>query len=704
MSQVWCISSKALARFHSRYPTRLVFLRRSISILMLTAILLSLPCWFSAPESTLLPTSQAQTNGPFLVIQGEPDATSDPPYVQTYVSVIDRSDAHSISDLTSAAFHLQESGTDVNVNSVSYEPIGLAVAIVVDRGGISAPGDGRIKEATDLARELVNRLTVVGDSSDDMVAIVGVGEEGVLQPEEDFTYNPVDTNLIQNALIEMEGETVRGGTPLYEGLDEALRLLTENTDGTIRDVLSHRRKIIIVFSDGIDPDFSDEAREGDIIRKAEDNGVSIYAIGMAHRNRQLNAEKNLVRLSDQTHGLYLLHNSDESHQQVLDLFDHLMTQRNQYLITHQTRLSKGEYALRIEVETPVGSAETKTSFSSILETPRLTLIAPTDNLSITVPYSLTQRAFLTTTVTLQAQVQAQDGAERYPTEVRYLANGNLIGSSSAAPTFDFVWDLSALKSPSDDLQQEKYTLTAEANDAYLETEMKSAPINIRVQWEAKEVPVTERMVEEGKHSWWVILILMGVFLALLILLILIIRTRGEMAQRVVQRTTSALRGVTRRLGDIPQHASAKLVIIQGANVGKEFRLGAPVVKFGRDPQFGDFALYDEFVSNPHFSIQMDQTQFYITDEGSTNGTRVNRMLIPPHQRVLLQPDSIIEVGQTRLQFKRLGGTTRHLGAQDAGDARWTPPPTQPAPPPSGAGTPTVPAQKGGPTQVIPPEQ
>ena len=98
-------------------------------------------------------------------------------------------------------------------------------------------------------------------------------------------------------------------------------------------------------------------------------------------------------------------------------------------------------------------------------------------------------------------------------------------------------------------------------------------------------------------------------------------------------------------------------------MGREFRLAAQVVKVGRDPQFCDFALYDEFVSNPHFSIQLEQTQFFITDEDSSNGTRLNGMPIPPQQRMLLQPDTIIEVGQTRLQFKRLGGTTRQLGQQ-----------------------------------------
>jgi pSer/pThr/pTyr-binding forkhead associated (FHA) protein len=99
-------------------------------------------------------------------------------------------------------------------------------------------------------------------------------------------------------------------------------------------------------------------------------------------------------------------------------------------------------------------------------------------------------------------------------------------------------------------------------------------------------------------------------------------------------------------------------------MGKEFRLAAQMIKVGRDPQFCDFALFDDFVSNPHFSIQLEQTQLFITDEGSTNGTQVNSMPLPPHQRILLQPDAIIELGQTRLQFKRLGGTTQPLEQGD----------------------------------------
>ncbi len=659
---------------------------------------------------------QAQGTGPLAIIQGTPDTTTAPPEVRTYISAIDKSTAQIIEGLTADAFQVKEAGTGIGTPVVSYEPAGLAVVVVVDRGGISAPGDPRIKEATDLVRELVNRLSVTGADADDMIAIVGVGQDGALKPEEDFSWNPVDTNLVLNALVTMEGEAVRGGTPLYEGLDEALRLLTANTDATIRDTLSHRRKIVVVFSDGIDPNFSDEAREGDITSKARAADISLYTIGMARRNGRLSAEGNLVRLAHQTDGLYQLHNNDEAHQQVLDLFDNLMTQRQQYLITYQTHQPKGDYTLNIEVDTSIGSAERSVTCSSILETPQIALTSPTDDLQVTVPYSRSLEGFVPTTIEFRVQVTPVDGAPRDPAEVRYFANGVLIGTGTTPPDFPFDWRVSDVVTPTEETRSEDYTLAVNADDAYLGTGMTSQPVNIHVTWKAKEVTIVEQTTEEVKENWWVILILIMLVIGLLVLLILLIRTRGELARKVVARTTGVLKGVTKRLGALPQRAPGKLVVIQGPSPVREFRLAAQVVKVGRDPQFCDLALYDEFVSNPHFSIQLEQTQFFITDEGSTNGTRVNGVPLQAHQRVLLQPDSIIETGQTRLQFKRLGGTTRQLAGQQGasappaapspppGQAQWPHPPTQPAPPSGPAQQPpqSGPGQWGGPTQQGPP--
>jgi pSer/pThr/pTyr-binding forkhead associated (FHA) protein len=221
-------------------------------------------------------------------------------------------------------------------------------------------------------------------------------------------------------------------------------------------------------------------------------------------------------------------------------------------------------------------------------------------------------------------------------------------------------------------------------------------------------------------------------LAIVALLIMLIRTRGkigQMARRVASNTTGVLKGITKRLGALPEQAPGKLVVLQGANMGREFRLASPVIKVGRDPQFCDLALHDDFVSNPHFTIRLEQTQFYIIDEGSTNGTRLNGVTIAPQQRTLLQPDAIIEVGSTRLQFKRLGGTTRHLGrgssrtpsvpqVPQAPPAAPSHPPAEPQgmvpsgqarrmpPPPPAALPPQPPPEpaRGGPTVRLPDEE
>lgn len=657
----------------------------------------------------LAEASLAQELGPLVIIQGTPDTTSAPPHVRTYVSVIDPNTAQSIGDLTPNSFQVKEAGTSVEMPDISYEPVGLAVTIVVDRGGISAPGDPRLREATNLVRELVNRLSVTGAPSDDIVAIVGVGERGVLHPKENFSY-PVDINLALNTLVVMEGEVVEGGTPLYEGLDEALRLLTANPDAVIRDVLFRRRKVIVVFSDGIDPDFSDKAREEDIIRKANAADISIYAIGMAHRRRTLlpEAEGNLKRLAFQTFGLYQLHNSDEARAQVLTMFDNIVTQRNQYVVSYVTRQPKATYTLDIRVDTPIGSADDSVSFSSVLELPQVTIASPSAGSVYTVTYRRTPRV----EIPLSVSLRFPDGVTRDPSAVRYYRDGVLITTTTVAP-FNASWDVTdyiPLKETRKtwEVKTERFTFIAEVDDAYLGQTVTSAPVSVEVRWEPPTwwVVVLNRLVD----NWWLHLILAVLAVGLLGLFIMLIRTRGEVARKVLTSPTAVFKRLTKALSGMAR-APAKLVVIQGANVGKEFRLSGTVVKVGRDLQFCDFALYDEYVSNPHFSIRQEQTQFYITDEGSRNGTRLNGVPIVPHQRILLQPDAVIEVGMTRLQFKRLGGTTRRLGqpmaAPPAGPPPYQPPPGpsyQPPTPPMQSQAPPTQQQPtpGGPTRVAHP--
>ncbi len=678
---------------------------------------------------------------PLVIVQGTPDTVTSPPEVSTYISVIDPSTGVSIEGLAPGDFQIEEGGADVEAKLASYETVGLAVVVVVDRGGISARGDrnsvlnrdaARISDAIALAEDLMNKLGVAGASSDDLIAVVGIGAGGSLDPYADFSYNPVDLNKAKNTLGPMKEQSVEGGTPLYEGLDEALRLLTEHPDAIVSEVLSRRRKIVVVFSDGIDPGFSDSAREDDIIRKANDADISLYTVGMAHRDeKSLSGAGNLERLAIQTKGLYVLHNDDVSHRQVSDMFGRLMTQRQQYKVTYETRRPKGEYSLQFTVRTAI--AETRVA--AVLEPPRLSLTSPRDGDAITVPITYDETTCLyvstkrgdfryetTTTISLSVALTSVDGAPREPAEVRYFASGDLIGTSASAPTYDFAWDVTNVVTPTEQTQEREFTLTARADDPYLGERIESQEVTIVVTWEP-EVQTGCAAWEGAVYGfWWVACIVAVLVLAIVALFIMLLRTRGrmgQMARKVATSTTGVLKGITKRLGALPQQSPGKLVVVHGSNVGREFRLSTPVVKVGRDPQFCDIALHDDFVSNPHFTIQLEHTHFYITDENSTNGTKLNGVPIPPRQRMLLQPDAMIEIGNTRLQFKRLGGTTRQLrGEVPAAPPAHRPPPAHPPtqpqqlPHPKPAVRPPVPPQqpppqpapvRGGPTVQLPEE-
>ncbi|MDY7079533.1 MAG: FHA domain-containing protein [Chloroflexota bacterium] len=616
---------------------------------------------------------QAQERGPVVDILGKPETT--PPNAHAYVSVIDPDTGRVIDDLSADSFTVQVSGQDVDATA-SLETKGVAVVIVIDRGGIAQRGDPRIGQAVDLTDELLGKLDVDGSASADMVALIGIRgqESGGLTPLVELTdFDPI---AVSNEFDKLRTEIVGEVTPLYDGIDQAIEWITENSDSQIQEKLTHRRPIIVIFSDGIDNQFSSESHETIIINKCIQNDVLLYAVRMEAPGRRTDAD-NLEALALQTNGIYTTHNAD-THDQVLNLFEDIVTQRQSYRLTFPLYRPQGDYDVRVQV-LDYGADETRVS--SQLQLPELTLAEPTDGSKYTVPYSQTLDGFESFVVNLSVQVTSVDEAARDPAEVRYFANGVLVGTGTTPPDFTFAWNVSSIVTPTEETQAEDFTLLAEADDTYLNEKMASQPVNVHVTWgKMPPPPLPERVSEEVRTNWWMVLIMAGLLVGLLLLFILLIRTRGEVARKVVRSTTGVLKGVTRRLGTTPQSAPGKLVVIQGANMGKEFRLAAQVIKVGRDPQFCDFALYDEYSSNPHFSVQLEQTQFYITDEGSTNGTRVNGMPIQPHQRVLLQPDAIIELGQTRLQFKRLGGTTRHLDAR-SGEREASPSPGTPSAPP-----------------------
>jgi pSer/pThr/pTyr-binding forkhead associated (FHA) protein len=99
-------------------------------------------------------------------------------------------------------------------------------------------------------------------------------------------------------------------------------------------------------------------------------------------------------------------------------------------------------------------------------------------------------------------------------------------------------------------------------------------------------------------------------------------------------------------------APSELGHLEGS--GRRFALGAPVVNIGRDPN-AQVHLGDGGVSFLHAQISRHNSDLYLRDLGSRNGTWVNRTQVTvPH---LLRSGDRIVLGQTELVFRSASGAS-----------------------------------------------
>jgi signal transduction histidine kinase/pSer/pThr/pTyr-binding forkhead associated (FHA) protein len=105
----------------------------------------------------------------------------------------------------------------------------------------------------------------------------------------------------------------------------------------------------------------------------------------------------------------------------------------------------------------------------------------------------------------------------------------------------------------------------------------------------------------------------------------------------------------------------KLIVIKGADEGKQFDLAAPVLGIGRDAG-NSVRLNDTEVSRRHAELHQaadDPRTYYVRDVGSVNGTFVNNEQVT---EALLQPGDLVQVGQSVLVLS--GGRADEPGHND----------------------------------------
>ena len=92
---------------------------------------------------------------------------------------------------------------------------------------------------------------------------------------------------------------------------------------------------------------------------------------------------------------------------------------------------------------------------------------------------------------------------------------------------------------------------------------------------------------------------------------------------------------------------AQLFFAGGRDRGKRIEINEPVCRIGRDPS-NEVQLRDGEASRQHATLRLDSGQWILTDNSSSNGTRVNRQRI---ERSIISSGDRIEIGTTVLIFK-----------------------------------------------------
>ena len=92
----------------------------------------------------------------------------------------------------------------------------------------------------------------------------------------------------------------------------------------------------------------------------------------------------------------------------------------------------------------------------------------------------------------------------------------------------------------------------------------------------------------------------------------------------------------------------RLVITRDGEVVDEVEVVGEVMTIGRDSD-ADVTLDDPSVSRRHATLSQVNSQFFIEDLGSTNGTYLNKKRISIH---VLKNGDLIQVGHFAIRFER----------------------------------------------------
>ena len=218
-----------------------------------------------------------------------------------------------ITNLTKNAFQVFENGQPQPITSFRQEDVPVAMGIVIDNSG-------SMREKREKVAKAAENL-IAASNAQDQIFIVNFSDEYFL--DQDFTNDP---KKLRGALEKLES---RGGTALYDAIVASADHLKKNA--------KLQKKVIFVVTDGED-DASRQSLEQSVRQLQEENGPTIYAIGILGEEKQRRAKRALQTIAERTGGIAFLPKSVNE----VDEISRTVAKdiRNQYTIVYRPTTPK----------------------------------------------------------------------------------------------------------------------------------------------------------------------------------------------------------------------------------------------------------------------------------------------------------------------------------------------------------------------------
>ena len=183
-----------------------------------------------------------------------------------------------VTNLNKPDFTVLEDGKPQNIVSFRHEDIPVAMGIVIDNSG-------SMREKRDKVNKAAINLVKASNPQDE-VFIVNFNDEYYL--DQDFT---ADIGKMKEALEKVD---TRGGTALYDAVVASAGHLKKNA--------KLEKRVLLVVTDGEDNE-SQETLEQAIRRLQEENGPTVYAIGLLGEEKARRAREAMQFIAEKTGGM-----------------------------------------------------------------------------------------------------------------------------------------------------------------------------------------------------------------------------------------------------------------------------------------------------------------------------------------------------------------------------------------------------------------